>query len=55
MDPEKTNRKTHKPIKIKTVQPVIVNERDCIPHTMRYNNYQHCCDFIKKNDGIVII
>ncbi len=54
MDPEKTNHKTPKPIKIKTAQP-IENERDCIPHTMRFNNYQHCCDFIKKNDGIVII
>ena len=51
MDPEKTNRKTPKPIKIKTAQPI---ENEVI-HTMRFNNYQHCCDFIKKNDGIVII
>ncbi len=51
MDPEKTNHKNPKPIKIKTVLPVIENE----VAGSRYNNYHHCCDFIKKNDGIVII
>ena len=53
MDPEKTNHKTHKPkpIKIKTVLPVIENE----VAGSRYNNYQHCCEYIKNHNGIVKI
>ncbi len=50
MDPEKTNHKTPKPIKIKTAQP-IENE----VAGSRYNNYQHCCEYIKNHNGIVII
>ena len=51
MDTKNTNRKTPKPIKIKTVLPVIENE----VAGSRYNNYHHCCEYIKKNDGIVKI